>query len=54
MTFDAKKIELAKRILETSDKEIINNVETVFENEDNWLDEFPDEIRKKHAAVSKK
>ena len=46
MTFDAKKIELAKRILETNDKDIISHVQAVFETEEGWLDEYPEEVQK--------
>jgi predicted transcriptional regulator len=46
MSIAITKVELAKRLLDTNDKGIINQIKAIFESHsENWWDELPDEIR---------
>lgn len=46
MNIAATKIELAKRLLNTDDKEIINYIKAIFETrEENWFENLPESIR---------
>lgn len=46
MNIIAAKKNLAKRILETEDKEIINYVKAILDNQsNNWFEELPEEIK---------
>ncbi|MEO5572828.1 MAG: hypothetical protein ABIT08_01365 [Bacteroidia bacterium] len=46
MSTDALKLELAKRLLNTNDKNIINYLKAIFDTQENkWWEELPDEIK---------
>lgn len=46
MNVAAVKLELAKRLLNTTDKNIINYVKAIFDTQkENWWDELPAEIK---------
>ena len=51
MNIATAKVNLAKRVLETEDKDIINYMNAIFDNQpNNWFEELPDEIK---AAVER-
>jgi hypothetical protein len=44
MSTDALKLELAKRLLHTNDKNIINYLKAIFDTQEaDWWEELPDE-----------
>ena len=46
MNVNSVKLELAKRLLNTNDKNIINYLKAIFDTQDdNWWAELPDEIK---------
>ena len=46
MPADALKLELAKRLLHTNDKNIINYLKAIFDTQEHkWWEELPDEIK---------
>jgi len=46
MDLAATKLELAKRLLNTNDKNIINYLKAIFDTqENNWWENLPDEIK---------
>lgn len=46
MSVSETKIELARKILNTNDKELINYIKAIFSSEPkNWWEELPDEIK---------
>lgn len=46
MNVTAVKLELAKRLLNTNDKNIINYIKAIFDTQkENWWDELPAEIK---------
>lgn len=47
MSIAITKVELAKRLLNTNDKAIINQIKAIFDsNSDAWFEELPNEIKK--------
>jgi hypothetical protein len=51
MSFSETKIELAKKLLDTNDKELIKNVKAIFETRNaDWFENLPDAIQQ---SVSK-
>lgn len=45
MSITATKLELAKQLLNTNDKSIINYIKAIFETQSNWYEELPEEIK---------
>ncbi len=47
MNIDSIKLDLAKKIIDTEDKGIINHIKAVFEThpEDNWFESLPDDVK---------
>jgi hypothetical protein len=46
MNIAATKLELAKRLLNTEDKDIINYIKAIFETrEENWWETLPDSVK---------
>jgi predicted transcriptional regulator len=47
MKLDSIKLDLAKKIIDTEDKGIINHIKAVFEThpEDNWFESLPDDVK---------
>ena len=47
MNLDSIKLDLAKKIIDTEDKGIINHIKAVFEThpEDNWFESLPDDVK---------
>ncbi len=46
MNIAITKLELAKKLLETNDKDIINHIKAVFSTRtESWWEELPDEIK---------
>jgi hypothetical protein len=45
MNTAAIKVDLAKKILDTNDKNLINYFKAIFDTHANWADELPDEVR---------
>lgn len=46
MNIAITKLELAKKLLDTNDKDIINHIKAVFSTRaENWWEELPDEIK---------
>ena len=47
MNLSATKIELAKKLLDTTDKNLIKHLKAIFTaHSDNWFEELPDSIKK--------
>lgn len=47
MSIATIKLDLAKKIIETEDKDIINHIKAVFDThpESNWYESLPDDVR---------
>jgi len=46
MNIASAKVDLAKKILNTNDKEIIGYIQSLFEShEDNWFEELPETVQ---------
>lgn len=46
MGIDLQKIELAKKILDTNNQELINHIDAVFKTQsDEWLNSLPEEVK---------
>jgi predicted transcriptional regulator len=47
MKLDSIKLDLAKKIIDTDDKGIINHIKAVFEThpEENWFESLPDDVK---------
>ena len=46
MNIGATKLEIAKQLLDTNDKDLINHIMAIFSTrEENWFEELPDEIK---------
>lgn len=46
MDIAATKLELAKQLLDTNDKDLINHIKAIFSTrEENWFEELPAEIK---------
>ena len=46
MSIATIKLDLAKKIIETEDKEIINYIKAIFEGQsDNWFEELPAKVK---------
>jgi predicted transcriptional regulator len=47
MSFDTIKLDLAKKIIDTQNKGIINHIKAIFDThpEANWFESLPDDVR---------
>jgi predicted transcriptional regulator len=46
MNIAATKLELAKQLLDTNDKDLINHIKAIFSTrEENWFEELPEEVQ---------